>query len=283
MVMMSGADLESRVKHGYAENNGVKIHYASLGSGPLVVMIHGFPDFWYTWRHQMEALSDKFQVVAIDQRGYNLSDKPKGVENYDMRLLVSDVVAVIKSLGQEKAIIVGHDWGGAVSWQLAMHVPQVVDKLIILNLPHPYGLGRELATNPAQQKSSQYARNFQKEGSEKALTAERLAEWVTDPEARAKYVEAFQRSDFEAMMNYYRRNYPREPYQKPEGEPKRVTMPVLMIHGLKDWALLAPALNNTWEWLDKDLTLVTVPGAGHFVQQDAADLVTRSIRMWLAR
>ena len=91
-------DVFDRVKHGYAtSDNGVKIHYASLGEGPLVVMIHGFPDFWYTWRHQMAALSSRYQVVAIDQRGYNLSDKPKGVENYDLKLLVGDVAAVIRS------------------------------------------------------------------------------------------------------------------------------------------------------------------------------------------
>src|SRR6476620_4511806 len=93
------SDLEKRVEHGYADSNGVKIHYASLGKGPLVVMIHGFPDFWYSWRHQMEGLSDKFQVVAIDQRGYNLSAQPKGVENYEMTLLVGDVAAVIRHLG----------------------------------------------------------------------------------------------------------------------------------------------------------------------------------------
>ena len=113
----AAADIDDRVTHGYADSNGVKIHYASLGSGPLVVMIHGFPDYWYTWRRQMEGLADKFQVVAIDQRGYNLSDKPAGVENYDVRLLVGDVVAVIKHLGQQKAVIVGHDWGGLVAWQ----------------------------------------------------------------------------------------------------------------------------------------------------------------------
>src|SRR3989441_11818765 len=90
---VSAAGIEDRVKHGYADSNGVKIHYASTGSGPLMVMIHGFPDFWYTWRAQMEALADRFQCVAIDQRGYNLSDKPKGVENYSVRLLVADVVA----------------------------------------------------------------------------------------------------------------------------------------------------------------------------------------------
>jgi pimeloyl-ACP methyl ester carboxylesterase len=246
-------------------------------------MIHGFPDFWYTWRDQMEALSSNYQVVAIDQRGYNLSDKPKGVENYDISLLVGDVAAVIKHLGRDKAVVVGHDWGGIVAWTLAMARPDVVEKLIILNLPHPKGLRRELATNPQQQQNSQYARNFQKEDAHKQLTAEGLSRWVKDAEARKKYVEAFNRSDFEGMLNYYKRNYPREPYTEDASQFPKVKAPVLMIHGLKDTALLAGALNNTWEWLEKDLTLVTVPDAGHFVQQDASDMVTRTIKMWLAR
>jgi pimeloyl-ACP methyl ester carboxylesterase len=277
------ADFESSVKHDYANSNGVKIHYASIGQGPLVVMIHGFPDFWYTWRDQMQALSSNYQVVAIDQRGYNLSDKPKGVENYDMKLLVGDVAAVIKHLGKDKAIIVGHDWGGIVAWTFAMALPQMTDKLVILNLPHPRGLSRELANNPQQQKNSAYARNFQKEGAEKQLTAEGLAGWVKDPKAREKYIEAFKRSDFEAMLNYYKRNYPREPYQEDTSPVVKLKMPVLLIHGLGDTALLAGALNNTWEWLEKDLTLVTIPGSGHFVQQDASELVTKSIKMWLSR
>lgn len=282
---MSVEDIEKRVEHGYADSNGVKIHYAALGDkkNPLVVMIHGFPDFWYSWRDQMAALSSDYYCVAIDQRGYNLSDKPKGVESYDMRLLVGDVAAVVKHLGREKAIIVGHDWGGIVSWTTAMFMPQMVEKLIILNLPHPRGLNRELANNPEQQKNSQYARNFQKEGAEKALTAEGLAFWVKDPEAKKKYIEAFKRSDFEAMLNYYKRNYPREPYTEDKSPIVKVKMPVLMIHGLDDTALLAGALNNTWDFLEQDLTLVTVPKAGHFVQQDASDLVTRSIKMWLKR
>jgi pimeloyl-ACP methyl ester carboxylesterase len=175
-------------------------------------MIHGFPDFWYTWRDQMEALSTNYQVVAIDQRGYNLSDKPKGVENYDMRLLVGDVAAVVKHLKRDKAIIVGHDWGGIVAWTFAMTMPDMTDKLIILNLPHPRGLTRELAHNPQQQKNSQYARNFQQPDAHTRLKAEQLAGWVKDPEAKKKYVEAFNKSDFEAMLNYYKRNYPREPY-----------------------------------------------------------------------
>jgi epoxide hydrolase 4 len=281
------SDLEKRVEHGYANSSGVKIHYARLGQknqqAPLVVMIHGFPDFWYTWRDQMEALADKYDVVAIDQRGYNLSDKPKGVENYDVSLLVGDVAAVIKHLGRDKAIVVGHDWGGLVAWSLAIARPEMVDKLIILNLPHPRGIVRELAHNPEQQKNSQYARNFQKEDAASKLTAEQLAFWVKDPKAKEKYVEAFKRSDFEAMLNYYKRNYPREPYAEDPSPVIKVKAPVLMIHGLKDTALNAHGLNDTWEWLEKDLTLVTIPDASHFVQQDASDLVTRTIKMWLAR
>ncbi|MGE0101160.1 MAG: alpha/beta fold hydrolase [Blastocatellales bacterium] len=285
-IVKGGADdIESKVEHGYADSNGVKIHYAALGSksAPLIVMIHGFPDFWYSWRDQMAGLANDYYVVAIDQRGYNLSDKPKGVENYDMRLLVGDVAAVIRHLGRDKAIVVGHDWGGAVAWSTAMMMPQMVEKLIILNLPHPRGLSRELANNPEQQKNSQYARNFQQPEAHKMMKAEQLVFWVKDPEAKKKYLEAFQRSDMEAMLNYYKRNYPREPYQEDKSPVVKVRMPVLMIHGLNDTALLPGALNNTWDWLEQDLTLVTIPGAGHFVQQDASDLVTRSIRMWLKR
>ena len=148
-------DVFDRVTHGYAVSEaGVKIHYATLGGDRCVVMIHGFPDFWYSWRHQMAALSDTFQVVAIDQRGYNLSDKPKGVENYDMRLLVGDVAAVIRHLGRDKATIVGHDWGGVVAWQFAMNLPQMTENLIILNLPHPNGLLRELRINPIRSRTA---------------------------------------------------------------------------------------------------------------------------------
>jgi epoxide hydrolase 4 len=286
------ADLYDTVEHGYAmSEGGVKIHYATLGQGPLVVMIHGFPDFWYSWRDQMKGLADQFQVVAVDQRGYNLSDQPKGVENYDMRLLVGDIAAVIKHLGKEKATIVGHDWGGAVAWQFALNVPQMTENLIILNLPHPTGLARELKNNPEQIKNSEYARNFQlKDPSDptvffgRPMTPETLSGWVSDPAARKRYVEAFKQSDFDAMLQYYKRNYPREsgPDAAPPPELPKVTMPVLMFHGLNDQALHADGLSGTWKWLEKDLTLVTVPGAGHFVQQDAADLVTKTMQWWLS-
>jgi pimeloyl-ACP methyl ester carboxylesterase len=282
LTNLPAADLESRVQHAYANNNGVKIHYASLGSGPLIVMIHGFPDYWYTWRNQMEGLADRYQVVAIDQRGYNLSDHPDGAENYDMRLLVSDVAAVIKSLNKDKAIIVGHDWGGIVAWQFAINLPRMTDKLIILNLPHPRGLGRELAKPDSQQaKNSAYARNFQQPGSEAKLTPEGLASWVKDPQAKPKYIEALRRSSLTAMMDYYRRNYPREPYKEDTSPLVKVQAPTLEIHGLKDTYLLAGALDGTWNWIDNDFTLVTIPNAAHFVQHDASAQVTAVMRSWL--
>jgi len=271
------------VSHGYADSGDVRIHYATVGEGPLVLMIHGFPDYWYTWRNQMEALAKNYRVVAIDQRGYNLSDQPDGVDNYAMKLLVQDAVAVIRQQGQSKATVVGHDWGGMVAWSVAMYQPDIVEKLVILNLPHPNGLARELANNPDQRENSAYARRFQQPDAHKELSAERLAGWVEDDESRRHYIEAFERSSFERMLNYYKKNYPREPYDQAAPEFPKVQCPVLMFHGLDDKALLHPALNGTWEWLEKDLTLVTVPGAGHFVQHDAADIVSRSMLAWLGR
>ncbi len=277
------ADLFSRVEHHEADSDGVKIHYVTVGDGPLIVMIHGFPDFWYTWRHQMTALESDYRLAALDLRGYNRSDKPPGVDSYAVPLLMQDVEAVIRDQGEENAIVVGHDWGGAVAWSLAMYRPDLVSRLIVLNLPHPQGLARELANNPKQQENSQYARNFQQPNAHEALTAEQLSGWVTDEAARARYMEAFERSDFEAMLAYYKANYPRPPYRENAAPVVKTTMPVLLIHGLDDSALLPGALNDTWEWLEGDLTLVTIPGAGHFVQQDAADLVSRSIVAWLGR
>lgn len=276
-------EIERKVTHEYAVNDGVRIHYARLGEGPLVVLIHGFPDYWLTWRDQMEALAGDHEVVAIDQRGYNLSDRPKGAENYDLGALVADVEAVIRARGRDRAIIVGHDWGGMVAWKFAMTRPEKTERLIILNLPHPRGLSRELATNPEQRQNSAYARGFQLEGAHNRLTAEGLTFWIKDPAVRARYLEAFRRSDFEAMLHYYKRNYPREPYSEDPSPVMKVQCPVLMIHGLKDKALLPAALNGTWNWVEKDLTMVTVPEADHWVQQDASELVTRTMVRWLQR
>lgn len=269
--------------HGFAQSGDVRIHYVTKGEGPLVVMIHGFPDYWYTWRNQIPALAENFQVVAIDQRGFNESDQPVGVENYTLYKLLGDVKSVIQHFHREQAIVVGHDWGGMVAWRFAMTHPELTERLIILNLPHPNGLQRELANNPQQRENSAYARFFQTENAASLVTPEVLVAWVKAPEERQKHLEAMRRSSMEGMLNYYKANYPKEPYMAPTEDGPKVQCSVLMIHGLKDQALLPGALNDTWKWLDKDLTLVTIPEADHFVQHDNPELVTKSIISWLNR
>lgn len=287
------ADVWDTATHGYADNDGVQIHYATVGEGPLMIMIHGFPDFWYSWRHQMEGLQDQYQVVAIDQRGYNLSGQPEGDENYDMSLLTADVAAVIRSFGQDSAVVVGHDWGGMVAWNFAFTYPQMVEKLIVMNLPHPNGLIRELTINEQQRANSTYAQRFQTGTPSDPdimfggpMTPQTLSGWVRDPVARQRYTEAFAQSDFDAMIAYYKQNYPPLPAYSATPPPispavPQLNMPLLVIHGLDDTALHSDGLNNTWDWNDASTTIVSVPGAGHFVQHDAAQTVTDTMRWWL--
>ena len=283
LAAANGNDIMERVEHHYADSNGVKIHYVALGEGPLIVFIHGFPDFWWTWHHQMDGLKDDFRVVAMDTRGYNKSDQPEGEEKYDMTFLIGDVAAVIRDAGEEKAIIVGHDWGGAIAWSFAMFMPQMTEKLVIVNLPHPANMLRELIHNEEQYKNSSYARRFQQPDSHKMFTAEGLASMIArgDESKKAIYLKAFENSSFESMMNYYKRNYPKEPFEENTRQFPRVKMPVLEFHGLEDTALHHHALNNTWEHLDKDFTLVTLPGVGHFAHQEAPEIVTTTMKWWL--
>ena len=196
----------------------------------------------------MAALSDAFQVVAIDQRGYNLSDKPKGVENYDMRLLVADVAAVIRHLGRDKATIVGHDWGGVVAWQFAMNLPEMTGGLIVLNLPHPNGLMRELQDQPGSDREQRIRAQLPAQiadGSDGLLRpaddggdAVGLGHRSGRAQALRRGVRAFGlRGDAELLQANYPRGVRRGRAALPE-LPK-VKMPVLMFHGLDDQALHA--------------------------------------------
>jgi pimeloyl-ACP methyl ester carboxylesterase len=275
------AEPESR----YASNKGVKIHYVVEGQGPLVVLIHGFPDYWATWKPLMATLNKAgYRTAALDNRGYNLSDKPEGEAAYAMPNLVGDVAAVIEAEGQKNAIIVGHDWGAAISWQVVFTRPDLVNRLIIMSVPHPVGFAREMATNLEQQKNSQYARNFQQPGFEKYLTAEGLAGWVKDPAEKARYIEAFKRSSIVGMLNYYRANYPKTPTDKGglmAADAPMINIPVLVIHGMKDKALIAAGHAGTWDHVSQDTTVLMIPSADHFVQHDAEALVNKTIRSWL--
>lgn len=279
------AEFVDSVEHKFADSDGVAIHYAQAGDGPLVVFIHGFPDFWYSWRHQMEGLADSYTVAAMDTRGYNKSDKPTGIENYDMRFLIADVAAIIENEGRENAVIVGHDWGGGIAWSFAAARPDLTSHLIILNLPHVKNFAKELAKFEDQYRNSAYARRFQQDDSHLALDPKRFAasHGGGDAALEAIYLEAFENSSPDAMMNYYRANFPREPFDDSAFmNVERIQMPVLQFHGLKDRALLPASLNNTWDELDQDWTLVTIPDAGHWPHRDNPELVTNMIKAWLA-
>ncbi len=276
--MTTHLDLEDR----YTENDGVKIHYMAGGSGPLVLFVHGFPDFWYSWRHQIDGLVGDYRVVAMDTRGFNLSDAPAEVEAYSLDHLVSDVAAVIAAEDEDQAVIVGHDWGGATAWAFAQAHPEQITALVVVNVPHPAAMAAEMQRPGSSQPAAfGYAADFRAANSEAALDAESLASFVArDEESQRLYTEAFNRSSFEAMMNYYRQNPAESRLQQTPTVP--VDVPVLQLHGLDDPVLLAASLNNTWQYLANTWTLVTIPGAGHWPHHDQPDLVTQSISQWLS-
>lgn len=280
----NGDDIFDQVEHHYTDNDGVKLHYVTKGEGPVVLFVHGFPDFWYSWRHQMAGLADDFKVVAMDTRAYNKSDQPKGVENYKLEILLSDVGAVIDALGVEDVTLVGHDWGGAIAWRYAMLNQDRVNKLVICNLTHPNGYMavRQNAT-PEQEANMKYIENFQKPGAEKMFTPKMVAQMVAGKSGdvvKGRYETAFENSSFEGMLNYYRAVWPVLTGDQPEEVPN-LDMPVLQFHGLKDTAVDKDGLRDTWNWINADYTLVTIPEAGHWVQEEAHDVVTSTMKWWL--
>ncbi len=272
---------EEGVEHHFAVNMDVSIHYAAAGAGPLLVFIHGFPDHWLTWWRQMADLRDSYRVVAMDLRGYNLSSQPTALEAYEIGRLVDDVRTVIEHEGAERATLIGHDWGGFVAWHAAMDAPGLVERLVVLSMPHPWAIAREMAHNPLQQKASEYVRTFVQPAAHLTLPLARLDAWVKDPAYMRPHQAAMAGSSLEAMLNYYRANWPAEPYRQRDDEPPRVNVPALLIHGLEDVYALPAGLNDVWRWLDDELTIVAIPGAGHFVQHDRPQRVTQAIRRWL--
>lgn len=277
-------DIWDQATHHYADNNGVKIHYVTHGAGEPVVFVHGFPDFWYSWRHQMATLAPYFKVVGVDMRAYNQSDKPQGLDNYRMEHLLEDLRAVIRDLNADKVSLVAHDWGGAIAWRFAMSSPDLVERLIILNLTHPKGYAAVVADpTPEQKENVQYARNFSSskpEGNPVPENVLTLGERSGDALVGQRYREALGNSYWDGMMNYYRANY--GALADPEGDAiPDITCPVLQFHGLLDTAVDKGGLNNTWNWVTEDYTLVTAPGAGHFVHWEAAELVSATMKWWL--
>ncbi len=291
---MTATWAEGGLTHRYVDLADVRLHCVEVGSGPLVVLLHGFPDFWYSWRHQLPALAAAgFRAVAVDMRGYNLSDKPRGVRAYDTAVVARDVARLIGALGSGRAVVVGHDWGGAVAWLVAMRHPEVVERLVILNAPHPERFLRGLRTL-RQLRKSWYMFFFQlpllPEASVRAGNFALLRRMLRTDPVRSdaftesdirRYVEALSRPGaLTAAINYYRTLFRRDPRRALE-ELRPIEAPVLVIWGERDRYLGAELAQPSAAWVP-DVRVAPLPDASHWVHLDRPDRVNALMLDFLA-
>jgi pimeloyl-ACP methyl ester carboxylesterase len=285
--------IDPRIQFGNAQIGGVNLHYAKAGTGErLVLLLHGFPEFWYSWRHQIAALSDTYTVVAPDLRGFNLSDKPAGVSEYETSKIVDDVNGLIRYFGHEKAAVIGHDWGATTAWSVAMKSPETVWKLGSLQVP-PISVWRKNQSF-SQFLASWYMFFFQIPAlpeylmslndfamMERSLRDSAAVKVFTDEDI-AQYKNAWRESGaLTSMLNYYRANILKRFLSKPEDSPK-IRVPTLFIYGEKDQAVLPRTVAGVGDMIDAPYTEVRIPGSGHWVQQEAKDEVTAALRKFLA-
>jgi epoxide hydrolase 4 len=281
-------------RHGYAELDSVRLHYVEEGEGPLVVLLHGFPEFWYGWRRQISPLAAAgFRVVAPDMRGYNLSGKPTGAGSYSPELLAGDVRDLIAERGGEGgAMLAGHDWGAAVAWATAMRHPESVRRLAILNVPHPRRMFEGLRT-ARQLRRSWYMFFFQLPGIPERLLRARRFEGLQRPFASARkgtyvasdidrYVEAWsQPGALTAMLNYYRAAFRPASSSRGGGMPP-VTAPTLVIWGERDRFLGAELAEPHPADVPNLERVVRIPNASHWVALDEPELVNKLLTEFFA-
>jgi len=294
--------LNDALQSGYAQVNGVRLHYESAGSGRLVLFLHGFPEFWRCWEKQLLHFGADHHAVAPDMRGYNLSECPPEPRDYRAKLLVEDIRQLARTFTQEKFVLVAHDWGGAVAWSLAHTQPELLSHLVIINSPHPYLFWRELAGNAAQQKASEYMLLLRNPKAERVLSENnferllkmRFADRSPGPalEAdKAAYVEAWsQPGALTGSLNYYRASPLYPPAAGDAGAGKLrleakdfvVKVPTLVIWGEKDRALLPSILEGIDEVVEQ-VEVVRVPDATHWVMDEKPDLVNAEIRKFISK
>jgi pimeloyl-ACP methyl ester carboxylesterase len=270
------------LRHGYADvDRDVQLHYVELGSGPLVVLLHGFPAFWLSWRAQLEALAAAgFRAVAVDLRGYNLSSKPRRLDAYRVGVLGRDVRRLIEQLGAERAHVVGHDWGGGVAWAFAMQHGDRLDRLVILNAPHPGTFARQLL-RPTQLRKSWYMFFFQLPWLPERLLAANQFGVVRRELDDPAYVEALrQPGALTTTINYYRAMF-RGGLGALRNLRRRVDRPVLVIWG-EDDRFLGRELAELDPRLVPDGRVVRLPGVGHWPQLEAAASVNALLVDFLA-
>ena len=285
----------------FAEANGVRLHYMTAGQGRLIMFLHGFPEFWYAWRKQLAHFSHGYQAVAPDMRGYNLSSKYAEVARYELKLLVEDVRALADHLGHKRFVLAGHDWGGVVAWAFAAAHPEYLDKLVIINAPHPAVFDRELRQNPAQQQASQYMLIFRTPAAEQILSAGNFANMEATvlkpglqqgyfgPEDREAYLQAWsQPGALTGGLNYYRAAHA-GPASAAGESPQEMTAQVqaphiavrtLVIWGEKDPYLLTGNLDGLEQYVP-ELTVRRVPDGSHWVIHEQPELINSYIREFI--
>jgi pimeloyl-ACP methyl ester carboxylesterase len=282
----------SPINHRYVQLRDVRLHYAETGEdhNELILLLHGFPEFWYSWRHQLEPLGRKYHVVAPDLRGFNLSDKPRGAANYKMNVLSEDVVGLMDHFGAATATVVGHDWGGAVTWAVARYYPERVARIAVMQTPPPGAWQANMSLK--QLFRSWYMLLF---------AMPRVPEWIirrNNFEAidrtfrdNVEKKQAFSDNDIElyknairqpgavtGALNYYRANL-RALTSAGKGKSaiRRIAVPTLFIFGEKDFAVDMKTVRGIDRFVSGPYREVRIPDSGHWVQNEAPNEVNAAL------
>lgn len=284
----------AELRERFIETNGIKLHVMEAGpaDGPMIMFLHGFPEFWFAWRKQIGYFADKgYLVVVPDQRGYNLSDKPEGIAAYKTDELAKDVIGLIDYYGRDQIYLVGHDWGASVSWWTALKYPERIKRLVIMNVPHPKVMNRNMLTNPKQMQRSWYIFFFQLPNAPEKLGSDNNFEWPVSvlagssrpgtfkPEELEEYRKAFaQPGAFSSMVNWYRatlqcRNEPPASF--------RITMPLLILWGLDDIAIIPEQADQSLEYCDQ--ARLEKFDCTHWIQHEKPDQVNQMIEEFIAQ
>lgn len=283
----------NRYESQFIKVNGLNFHIKTAGdeAGELVVLLHGFPEFWYGWRYQIDALTDAgYRVIVPDQRGYNKSDKPEGVDEYHIDKLIDDVAEIIDHYNKNRAIVIGHDWGGAVGWHLASTRPALVEKFIAINIPHPAVMTEVMKRHPVQMFRSLYMLFFQVPGVPEKFLSFHHFKMMKRALKQTSNKHTFSAADLDeyenawaekgaltAMLNWYR--------AAPAGLKslkKNVGVPVKIIWGTGD-RFLSKTLAKASFKLSEDGEIAWIEDATHWVNHEQPDMVNRHILRFLEK
>ncbi|MEJ5185536.1 MAG: alpha/beta hydrolase [Candidatus Geothermincolales bacterium] len=288
-------------EHVYFHVNNLRMHCVVAGSGPTVLLLHGFPEFWYSWRHQIPVLATSYRVIVPDLRGYNQTEKPKGVGQYSMGVLLEDIEGLIQEHTDGKVTLVGHDWGGGLAWTFAAYYPHLVKGLAVLNCPPPPLLAKKILTDPRQRKRSRYIYFFQLPLIPELYIARRDYEFIerlfrgwavdksafTDYDIRRYKEAAAKPGALTAALNYYRASFRRILLAPPSKALSRipslrVTCPTLVIWGMEDRAFHPSLLDEIPDYVSGPFQLRTIERCSHWVQQERPDEVNRFLMEFLS-